>query len=163
MFGLVKHTGGSGESAISQWYHKLGGTAELRDRAKKHIIEGANGLRQGGESLIVGGGLGVLAAQRGSLDVNVKGHNVPIDGAVGVVGIALGAAMAHEGVGADLRNAGAAALSVLAYRKGEEWWHARKGGAPATAKVVVAGKPASKVAGEGNFGEDPIVALAAHL
>jgi len=139
------------KSAIRRMYERLSGSGGLA-RAKSHVAATGHAVRQGGESLIVGGALGALHQQQG-LDMNIKGKvTVPVDGVVGAVGLIGGVAMAHEEFGADLRNMGAAAAAVFAFRKTAEFV-ARKKGQP----VRAAGESGYEFGAEG---EDPIVAWA---
>lgn len=143
------------KSAITSLIARVrGGTASLSGaaaRAKMHMAAGGQALRQGGEAGVVGGLLGVLHAEKG-LDMNVKGHSVPVDGVVAAVALAGSVALAHEEFGPDLRNAGSAALSILAFRKGAELWAKKRG------KAV----PSLSAHGEDvEFGfDDPIAAIA---
>lgn len=147
------------KSAIRRWYEKVSGGG-ITHRAKGHIMETGHALRQGGESLLVGGILGAAhASMKNGLDYEVKGGHVPADAVVGVVGMVGGVVMANDGVGADLRNAGAAGLTVFAFRKTNELV-ARKnmqGGAAAGKTLKAAGDS------DVDIGEDPIVAAAKEL
>jgi hypothetical protein len=141
-------------SPIGLWYKRITeGDANTMTRAKNHVEGLAHGVRAGGESLIVGGALGAIEAQRGSLDwqpsTNKPQVKIPIDGALAVLGLAGGIAMAGSGVhgpSEDLRNAGAAAAAIFSYRKTKEFVQQRKMGATAHGDV--------------SFGEDPVLAAA---
>lgn len=139
------------KSAIRRMYERLGGSSAMA-RAKHHVAATGHTVRQGGEALIVGGALGALHQQKG-LDMNIRGKvTIPVDGAVAAAGLIGGVALAHEEYGSDLRNMGAAALSIFAFRKTAEYM-AKRSGVPVRA------------AGEFEFGAetveaDPIVAFA---
>ncbi len=135
--------------------------------AKLHLKAAGEGLRAGGESLLVGGGLGALHAHLpGGLDFK----KVPIDAVAGALGLLAGTFAAQEEIGKDLANAGAAALAVFAFRKTNDlvtdMQVKRSGVTPGGGAVAnVAGKTISKFGGEGGWangsasdiGEDPIV------
>jgi hypothetical protein len=129
-------------------------------RAKLHAAAAGQGLRQGGESLLVGGLLGAASVElKTGLDVK----KVPIDAVVGVLGLVGGAAMAHEEFGVDLRNAGASALSVFSYRKTQAFLAAKKTAAGGTPGFTVHGDDEGFVP-HGDIGaEDPIIAAARFL
>lgn len=107
------------KSAVMKWYDRTlaaGGNTEQSKLAlaKLHVKAAGEGLRSGGESLLVGGILGAVHAQLpGGLDFK----KIPIDAVAGVLGIAAGAVGAQMEVGKDLQNAGSAALAVFAFRK----------------------------------------------
>jgi hypothetical protein len=116
------------KSAIRRWYESVGGAGGL----KRHVTETAQAVRQGGESGLMGAALGLLEAERGSLDMKVGQYEVPLDGVAAAVGLVGSVMMANEatGLSADLRNLGSSALSVLAYRKAGDWRRKAKGLAP---------------------------------
>lgn len=139
------------KSAIRRMYERLGGSSAI-GRVKSHAMGTAHAIRQGGESLIVGGALGALHQQMG-LDVSIQGKvTIPVDGAVGAVGLLGGIALAHEEYGADLYNMGSAAAAVFAFRKTAEFV-AKKKGQP----VRAAGESGYEFGAES---EDPIVSWA---
>ena len=154
----LQDSGAPGVSAIRRWYESARGGSSAMARAKLHAAAAGQGMRQGGESLLVGGLLGALHAKKG-LDFK----KVPLDAAAGVVGLIGGAALAHEEFGVDLRNSGAAALSIFGFRKTYDFL---------VAKMRAKGQePGGKFAGDdegfvphGDFGaEDPIIAAARFL
>ena len=104
------------KSAIRRWYESSqgpGGGSKLA-LAKLHAKSAGEGLRAGGESLLVGGLLGAIHAKNATgLDV----RKVPVDAVGGVLGLVAGTLLAQEEVGKDLQNAGSAALAVYAFRK----------------------------------------------
>ena len=105
----------SQQSAIRRWYDSVKGGSNAVARAKLHAAAAGEGLRQGGESLLVGGALAAVHTEfKNGLDI--KGR-VPLDAVVGVGGLLAGAAMAHTNYGSDMRNAGAAGLAVFGFRK----------------------------------------------
>jgi len=125
-------------------------------RAKIHAAAGMSGLRAGGESLVVAGALGAAhALSPTGLDIK----KVPVDAAFGAVALLASVGLATTEGGADLRNAGAAALAVFAFRKSHDVVRAIKlkqsgitpgGGAALPAGL---GQPMSKIAGEGDYGQ----------
>ena len=156
-------------SALSSFYNRTmqragsgqGFTGGL-DRIKTHVMEGGEAVRQSGESLVVGGALAMAHVHlKTGLDLGTK--KIPLDAAAGVMGVLAGIALANDEGGTDLRNAGAAALSVFAFRKTFDWAAKKKaatgGGAP--------GGTLTKVAGESDYGadmgEDPIIRAAMAL
>jgi hypothetical protein len=159
------------KSAISRWFDKMkgGGGMQRLSQYRGNLVEGGHALRQSGESVVVGG---ILGAAHAALDKGLDlGGKVPLDAVVGVMGMIGGVAMANEGIGADLRNAGASGLSVFAFRKGFDLTaevRAKKGLAPG-------GKFGAKIAGDSDYtdadgytadddmGEDPIIAAAKRL
>jgi hypothetical protein len=110
------------KSAIQRWFNSSSGpggdgSASKLARAKLHAKAAGESLRSGGESVIVGAGLGALHA---SLETGLDYKKVPIDAAAGAVLMVAGVALATEEYGKDLSNAGAAALTVFAFRKGND-------------------------------------------
>ena len=137
------------------------------ERAKRTLIGGAQVLRQGGESAVVGAGLGALDVELPpGLDAHVGGVSIPIDAVVAAAGLGGSVLLAHEAVSDDLRNAGASALSVFSFRQTRKYLGNRaiaKGVTPGYAvQAASAGTPAAAGV-HGDFGEDPIVALARNL
>jgi hypothetical protein len=112
------------KSAIRRWYESMGGAG-----IKRHVTETAQVVRQGGESAIMGGALGLIEAEHGSLDIKVGQHELPVDGAAAAVGLIGSVVMANDatGLSADMRNLGAGALAILSYRKAKEWRLRHKG------------------------------------
>lgn len=156
------------QSAIRRWYESVKGGSNAMARAKLHAAAAGEGLRQGGESLLVGGMLGAIDTElKNGLDIKGK---VPVDAVVGVAGLLAGAAMAHTNYGVDLRNAGAAGLAVFGYRKTRQLLSEKKRQAGKTPGYEQKTDKLFEVAGEGgiynpgaqqDFGaEDPIVAAA---
>lgn len=152
-------------SALRRWYESAKGGSNAVARAKLHAAAAGEGLRQGGESLLVGGALALVDTHMvNGLDA---GGKVPIDAVVGVAGLLGGAAMAHTGYGSDLRNAGAAGLAIFGYRKTRQLLSEKMkqaGKTPGYDQKSTSFTP--KVAGEGiqDIGaEDPIVAAARML
>jgi hypothetical protein len=147
---------------------------------RKQINAAGQGLRAGGESLLVGGALGAAHAHlKGGLDF--KG--VPIDAVAGIAGLIGGTLGADEEIGRDLANAGAAALAVFAFRKVHDLTAevklkqsgATAGGGAATGQIRISkaqfgAEGRSGILGRGRAnanasfnGEDPIVAAARGL
>lgn len=158
----LQESGAPGVSSLKKWYESVKGGSSAMARAKMHAAAAGQGLRQGGESLLVGGLFGVASVK---LQTGLDVKKVPVDAVVGVLGLLGGAALAHEEYGTDLRNAGAAGLSIFSYRKTQDWaaQKARTGGQPVgfeTAKSQAA-STASGATAHGDFGaEDPIIAAA---
>ena len=148
-----------GGSAITRMFEaaKSGGVVHARSA----IVATGHTLRQGGESVLVGGLLAAASvenAENGGLDHKMGTNVVPIDGVVAALGLIGGVAMSHEEYGPDLRNAGSAAAAIFAFRKGSELYAKKRG------KTV----PALNAHGEDDYGVDdvgvdPIVALAKRL
>lgn len=142
----------SQKSAIRRMYEKIGGSSAM-GRVRSHAMATGHAVRQGGESLVVGGILGYAHQElKGGLDIDIQGKvKVPLDGVVAVAGLGASVFMAGEEIAPDLRNAGAAAAAILAFRKTSEFV-AKKKGQPA------------RIAGEFEFGhesgEDPIIEYA---
>jgi hypothetical protein len=146
-------------SPISRWFEQMKGrTVAFHHGHRQHIEKAAGVVRQGGESLVVGGLLGALATQR-SLDYAVKLSptntlSVPIDGAVGALALAASMVPSLKEVHEDLKNAGSAALAVAAFRKTQVLMHTK-------AATVAHGE-----FGTGSWGaegEDPLIAVARSL
>lgn len=136
------------KTAIMRFYERMGGGVGI----KKHVGETAQGIRQGGESLIMGGLLGVIEAEHGSLDVQVQGKTVSIDGLLFALGIGGSIVMANDptGLSSDIRNLASASGAIFAYRKSKEWRERGRGNAKAL--------PAHH--GDTEFPDDPIMAAA---
>ncbi len=153
----------SGVSGIKRWAASLsgGGVAAAAARAKLHAAAAGKGLRQGGESLLVGGLLGAASV---ALPTGLDAKKVPIDAVVAAVGICGGAMMAHEEYGVDLANAGAASAAVFAYRKTQDFMAAKARAAGKKPGFEVHGDDEGFVPHGEDFGaEDPVVAAARFL
>jgi hypothetical protein len=152
----------SGKSSIRRFFEKMSPSSAMAHRARGHVMEGAHALRQGGESLVVGA---ILGAAHAELKTGLDMGRVPLDAVVGVAGMVGGVAMAHDGVGADLRNAGASGLTIYAFRKTHDLLAEKKlarGEVPGSSKgTKVAGEDG--VSGGVDVGEDPILAVARSL
>jgi hypothetical protein len=138
------------ESIIQKYSEALVGAVGVK--GKSHIESAGTTIRQGGESLLVGGALGAI---HGTVGLDQKG--VPLDGVAAAV--ALGAAIAfpnHPNVD-EARNAGAVALGILGFRKTDELVR-RKGGGSSK----VHGDETSPGADVG-ADEDPVVRAARGL
>lgn len=153
------------KSAIARMVERMGGGGAAMSRVKAHAMATGNAVRQGGESVVVGAALGFAHVELpNGLDVKVPGQpnvKLPVDGIGGAACMIAGVALAHEEFGKDLTNAGAAAVSIFAFRKTAEFAakkKAERGG----------GLPGGRIAGEGyEFGaeseNDRIIALARSL
>ena len=168
MAGLVKFwsSGNSGEkSSLRKWYDNVTENSHMA-RAKHHLTVTGEAVRAGGESIVVGAALGAAhSTLPHGLDLPVAGGkaSLPIDGIAAIVGLGGSVMMGPgEAVGTDLRNSGAAAASIFAFRKSAEW---------VTKKRALAGLPTgAKIAGEfgytptfGADDEDPVVKAARNL
>lgn len=150
-------------SPISRWFAEMKGKSSsalhgFHGHHKATIDKAAGVVRQGGESVVVGGLLGALATQR-SLDYSVKVSatntlNIPIDGAIGALALAASMVPALKEVHQDLKNAGSAALAVSAFRKTQVLMHTK-------AATVAHGEMGS--GSWGSEGEDPLIAVARSL
>jgi hypothetical protein len=136
------------KSAIMRFYERMGGGVAI----KRHVSETAQAVRQGGESAIMGGLLGLIEAEHGSLDVKFQGKTIPIDGSLALLGLFGSVVMANDptGLSADIRNLSSASLAVFSYRKGKEWREKGKG--------LTHALPGHH--GEQNIPNDPILAAA---
>ena len=161
-------------SLLGDWHSKLMGSHQYGARIKAHGVESLQVLRTGGESVIAGGLFGLLHANlKNGLDVQLKapdasgkgGIHVPVDAALGVIGMFGAVALAnhgHYGPSCDARNLAASGLSVFAFRKTMDVIAAKKaqsGQAMGGTVGIVKG-----AAHAGDFGaEDPILAAARAL
>jgi hypothetical protein len=186
MLGLPSIGGGhatvaENKSALRAFADKyMGGSMSSASmtKAKLHVVETGQSIRQGSESMITGGLLGAAHAELG---LDHKG--VPVDAIVGAVGLIGRAALASETVGVDAGNVGAAAMSVFTFRKTYDFVHAKKMAAgqkpagqvgdstaskPATppAGAAAAATPAAgemPEASDTSLGADPVIAMAERL
>lgn len=130
------------KSAIRRfWEQAKGGGSSMLARGGKHLSATGAAFRQGGESILMGGILGAVHVEYG-LDIKVPKSTivVPVDALTAGVGLLGGVALAHQEGGVDLRNAGASAATVFAFRKTYDFM--------AEKKKASGGKVA------GSFGED---------
>ena len=166
-----------GKSALRTWYEKMLGETPLA-RTKSHVAHGMHAVRASGESLVIGGALGLLDCKlKSGLDVPVytdksgKAHTAPLDGAIAAIGAIAGTAMANEEYGKDLINVGAGAAAIFAYRKSRDFMAAKMRAAnqnvgyqqtPAFgASIGAAPAPAASSTAHGESPKvDPIIALA---
>lgn len=103
-------------SAIRRWWDSPSGPGGENKYAlaKLHVQAAGNGIRAGGESLLVGGALGIAHSMLpGGLDFK----KAPLDALAGGMFILGSVFGAQEEVGKDLGNAGAACLAVFGFRK----------------------------------------------
>lgn len=131
-------------SIVRGWLDKarraVGGNAHLTQSAKNAVQT----VQAYGEGAATGAVLGALDAELATgLDVQGK---YPIDGAVAVAGAVLPMLPAFHDVGADLRNIGASAAAVYAFRKTGKFLKAKRAqmhgdfGAESDDPVVNAGR-----------------------
>lgn len=110
------------KAAIQRWFNSSAGPAGDSQQSKKaramlHARSAGETLRSGGESLVVGAGLGALHA---TLETGLDYKKVPIDAAAAGLLMVAGVVCATEEFGKDLSNAGAAAAAVFAFRKSND-------------------------------------------
>lgn len=155
----LEESGAPGVTALKRWFDNARGGGNAIARAKLHAAAAGNGLRQVGESVIVGGLLGAASVQ---LPTGLDVKKIPIDAVLGALGLVGGAALAHEEFGKDLANAGAAGATVFSYRKTQAFLAAKARAAGKTPGFEAHGDDEHFV--HGDFGaEDPIVAAARFL
>lgn len=150
---LAQYIGGSnisrsGKSSLMKFYEGF------RDGA---VVVSPSGLvknagtviRQGGESMLVGGTLGALHG------MHPKGldavQDIPGDAVIAGVALAAAAVTPNASYNDELRNVGAAAIAVFSFRK--------------TAALVAAKKAQMAVSGESDMGDedDELIAAARAL
>jgi len=161
------HAGGG--SSLRRFYDKYMGT-QFAPRAKHHLTVGGEALRAGGESLIVGSALGAIhASMPTGLDIKVSGKTaakpvyLPADAVVAAIGLIGSAAMGpNDAVGTDLRNSGAAAASVFAFRKTADYIAGMRSKKNQPAYSALSAHGENDWASDAGA-EDPIVAAARHL
>lgn len=117
------------EGALTKWFGEMTGKVEDGARstglAKKHVDAAGHAIRQYAESGLTGAVLGAISAE-GVTGLDVKG--VPVDGVAAAAGFLGSMALANheDGLGHDARNVGAAAFTVLTFRKTEALMHEKK-------------------------------------
>ena len=168
----------STKTQIAAWFDRVRGGKVSGAIAKMGLTKAVrlsgvvDGVRQTGEAIVVGGGLGLLHSEIG-LDQKVgNSPSIPIDGALAGVATVLGMVFSGEEWSRDLRTAGACAGSVFTFRKAFEL--------RAKARIKQGQQPVGKFAGDledyrddigsgyddqdtngpDGFGEDPIIAAA---
>jgi len=96
-------------------------------RVKMHAISGVQAVRKGSEGVVVGGILGMAEVElTGGLDYKLTEETeVPIDAALGVLGLVGSTMLAGESYAEDMANVGQSALTVFAYRKSKDYWAKR--------------------------------------
>lgn len=164
MSALARRGGGDNPlSMVQQYYNRL---MQAHSTETPHTVmhEGMAAIRQGGESLVVGGLLGLLQSE---LKEGLDPRGVPIDGLLAIGGLAGAALFAESEFAPDMRNAGAAALSIYSYRQTMKFLNEKR---IAKAKAQIAGEledATANVAGEtddSDMGaEDPILEAARNL
>lgn len=140
--------------AIKTWAEGLmhGPALQRVSAAKSHALGFGQGVRAGGEGVIVGGLLGMASAvMPGGLDQHMFGmpKPVPLDGVVGAVAL-LGCALAgaDHHISTDLANASAVSFGILGFRKMEDFVRARQISVSSIKASLGGKKPGAKVAGE---------------
>lgn len=150
-----------GKSTLRKLYES---TMDYGERARSTLVASGGALRQGGESLIVGGILGAAHVELPTgLDIHGK---IPLDAVVAGMGLLGSVFLAKDEVHNDLRNAGSAAAAVFAFRKTHDLLEEKKkqrGETPgSTAGKAPATTPAT-ASHSGEFGEDSILTIARKL
>jgi hypothetical protein len=131
------------KSAIAKWADRVSGGRAAKMIERVGLARGIQvggvlqSVRAGSESLLVGGGLGLLHAHVG-LDVTDK--KIPLDGVAAALGLVGGALLAGETVGEDARNLGASAASVYSFRQSFRFAAAKKIKGGAQPKGTFAGE-----------------------
>ena len=150
------------KSAIrSFWEQAKGRSSSIMSRGGAHLRSTGATVRQGGESLLVGGLLGAAHVELpNGLDVKIPNSTIaiPVDGAIAVGGMVGGILLANEEGGTDLRNAGASAASVFAFRKTYDFLAAKKKSSGGKVGGTFAGEDC-----EVNGEHDPILACARQM
>jgi hypothetical protein len=111
-------------------------------------------VREGVESVAIGGLLGAISAARADgMTIKTPVANIPADGLFGVVAAVASALLSKSSphLAQDARTASNVGLGIFGYRSA----------ASLTSKLGFAATPSTKVAGD--FGEDPIIAKARNL
>jgi hypothetical protein len=175
---LTMYSPGNGHtqtrSVYRDWYDRMAAQAlghSKIEQAGVHMIEGAQVIRQGGESLLTGGLLGFLHVElKGGLDMQMGNSTVPVDGAMAVLGLggAIAAATHPTGIATDMRNIGGTALGIFSFRKTLELLGEKKLATGGSIGGKLGPKTGAKVAGDIDEGiaasdigaEDPIVSFA---
>ena len=141
------------KTSIRRFFEKMTGGVLSTSNAVGHVSAAGSAVREGGESLLIGAGLGLLDAEKG-LDYTIGNNKVPIDGVLAAAGLLGSIALANHplGIAPDLRHAGSLSLAILTFRKTKEWRENSK-------------KPIPGAHGEGQtgFGDDPILRIANEL
>jgi hypothetical protein len=107
------------ESALARWYRNI----ERKTPTSLSEITESPVVRKGAEAAVTGALLGAANAElKNGLDVQGK---YPIDGIVGVLGL-LVEGYTRGPYAKTAGNAGAAALSIFAFRKGQQLWAEKK-------------------------------------
>ncbi len=148
------------KSELRKMYDTVMGSAGV---AKHHVAEGAKSIRAGGEAGFVGALLGAAhASLPQGLDVEFQGHQIPADGAVALLGLGAAVAMGQgSDHSSDVRNAGAAAMAIFAFRKSAAYVHERR--AMAGLQVNNSLPSATHHGESAMIGEDPIVRAARRM
>lgn len=147
---------------VSSWLSKVSGNPQHTMMVNKaHGIQAGESIAQVGEGALVGA---LLGAANVELTNGLDFHSVPLDLAVGAAGIVGALLMANESVARDLRNAGAAGLTVYAFRKTQELLASAKAKKGLPVKTKIAGEfGADNDIGADDMGVDPIIAAAQAL
>jgi len=174
LMGGGSSTASENKSALRAFAEKYmgGGSVTTMTKAKLHVIEGGQAIRQTSEGALTGAALGLAHAEVG---LDYKG--IPIDAVVAAAAAFGRGALAQEAIGTDVGNVGAACASVFSFRKTFDFIHAKKlaAGQKPAGQVgdSTAAKPtaptATPAAGEmpeasdTSLGADPVIAMAERL
>jgi len=151
----------------------MGSHAHTGAMVRRHAQGGLHAVRQGGESVVTGTGLGFIHAHHG-LDVTVKKADaagkgaikVPVDAVIAGLGIVGSMVLSDdaEGLGRDSLNVAGAALGVFSFRKTMDLLAEKKAAQGQTTAGTVGATPAgTPAAGSAVHGEDPILKAARSL
>ena len=139
-------------STVRSWLERVGGGSGTAHQ----VHHAAHTLRQL-EVPLVGAALGAVHAE---LVNGLDFHKVPIDAAVGVVGLILGIANAGGDLSHEFTNAGTAGLTVFAFRKTNAFLAAKKGD---MSKRGVKARIRGDFEGDEDIGVDPVIEAASKL
>jgi len=146
---------------VSQWLSKVSSDKPVYSGiGKAHVIQTGESIAQVGEGALVGA---LLGAAQVELTNGLDFHSVPLDLAVGAAGIVGALLLAGDGsVAKDLRNAGAAGLTIYAFRMTQQLLAKTATTKKATVKAKIAGDIGADDFGA-DVGADPIIEAAKAL
>jgi hypothetical protein len=130
----------------SSWLDKIRSARHARSSIMNTGIEAGYAIRQLGEGTAVAAVLGLLVAKRGpTVQLSATTPAIPVDLALGLIGVAGGLFLADSDVSHDLRNIGTAGVTIYTYRTVQKLIN--------PSGTVVAGEPVMGA-------EDPVIAAA---
>jgi hypothetical protein len=140
---LERYMGGSPGVAAKRY-----GSSTLSRMRNSHPQQ--HMVRQQGEAMLFGA---LLAAAKNTVGLDAGTKKIPVDAVTGMVGLGLGALLAHKGIGfaTECNNLAASAFTIFSFRKMDGFMGGKS----------LLGTTTSKVAGEDD--EDPILACAQDL